>query len=91
MSTVSLCIATYRRSERLALLLEDLTTLVREALSAPAARRKLSCEPEIAADLVVAFTRGLAVVERVDRNPKHLEKMSQAFVRLLVPETKRRR
>jgi hypothetical protein len=31
------------------------------------------------------------VVERVDRNPKHLEKMSQAFVRLLVPETKRRR
>jgi AcrR family transcriptional regulator len=70
---------------------DDLAVLIRDALSMPAARRKLSCEPEIAADLVVAFTRGLAVVERVDRNPKHLEKMSQAFVRLLVPETKRRR
>ena len=72
-------------------LLEDLTALIREALSAPAARRELSCDPDTAADLVVAFTRGLAVMERVNRNPKHLEKMSQAFVRLLVPETKRRR
>ena len=69
---------------------DDLAVLIRDALSMPAARRKLSCDPEIAADLVVAFTRGLAVMERVDRNPKHLEKMSQAFVRLLVPETRRR-
>jgi TetR/AcrR family transcriptional repressor of nem operon len=72
-------------------LLEDLTALIRDALSAPAASRKLSCDPEIAADLVVTFTRGLAVMERVDRNTKHLEKMSQQFVRLLVPEAKRRR
>ena len=72
-------------------LLDDLTALIREALSAPAAARKLSCDPEIAADLVVTFTRGLAVMERVDRNTQHLEKMSQQFVRLLVPEAKRRR
>jgi TetR/AcrR family transcriptional regulator, transcriptional repressor for nem operon len=72
-------------------LLEDLTALIREALSTPAATRKLSCDPQIAAELVVTFTRGLAVMERVDRNTKHLEKMSQQFVRLLVPEAKRRR
>jgi TetR/AcrR family transcriptional repressor of nem operon len=72
-------------------LLESFTVIVRDALSAPAARRQLSCDPDTAADLVVTFTRGLAVMERAFRNPKHLEKMSQQFVRLLVPETKRRR
>jgi len=45
-------------------LLEDFTALIRDALSTPAARRKLSCDPSIAADLVVTFTRGLAVMER---------------------------
>ena len=72
-------------------LLEDLTTLIRDALSTPAARRKLSCDPDMAADLVVTFTRGLAVMERAFRNPQHLEKMAQQFVKVLVPETKRRR
>jgi TetR/AcrR family transcriptional regulator, transcriptional repressor for nem operon len=72
-------------------LIEDLTALIRDALSTPAARRKLSCDPGIAADLVVTFTRGLAVMERAYRNPKHLEKMSQQFVRILVPEAKSRR
>jgi AcrR family transcriptional regulator len=72
-------------------LLEELTALIRDALSTPAARRKLSCDPDIAADLVVTFTRGLAVMERAYRNPQHLEKMSQQFVRILVPEAKRRR
>jgi AcrR family transcriptional regulator len=72
-------------------LLEDLTTLIRDALSTPAARRKLSCDPDIAADLVVTFTRGLAVIERAYRNPQHLEKIAQQFVNVLVPEAKRRR
>jgi len=72
-------------------LIEDLTALIRDALSTPAARRKLSCDPEIAADLAVTFTRGLAVMERAYRNPQHLEKMSQQFVRILLPEAKRRR
>jgi TetR/AcrR family transcriptional regulator, transcriptional repressor for nem operon len=72
-------------------LLEDLTTLIRDALSTPAARRKLSCDPDVAADLVVTFTRGLAVMERAYRNPQHLEKMAQQFVNVLVPEAKRRR
>jgi TetR/AcrR family transcriptional repressor of nem operon len=71
-------------------LLDDYKALIKDALSTPAARRLLHCEPDIAADLVVSFTRGLAVMERVYRNPRHLQKMAQAFVRLLVPETKRR-
>src|ERR1700676_1750151 len=72
-------------------LLEDFTALIRDALSTPAARRTLSCDPDVAADLAVTFTRGLAVMERAYRNPKHLEKMSQQFVRILLPKAKRRR
>jgi len=72
-------------------LLEELTALIRDALSTPAARRKLSCDPDAAADLVVTFTRGLAVMERTYRNPQHLEKMSQQFVSVLVPDARRRR
>jgi TetR/AcrR family transcriptional repressor of nem operon len=54
------------------------------------ARRKLGCDPGAAADLVVTFTRGLAVMERAFHDPRHLEKMAQ-FLRILVPETKSRR
>ena len=70
--------------------IEELTALIRDALSTPAARRKLSCDPGVAADLVVTFTRGLAVMERAYRNRQQLEKMSQQFVRILLPETRRR-
>src|SRR5258707_2201924 len=45
-------------------LIEDFTALIRDALSTPAARRMLSCEPDVAADLAVTFTRGLAGMER---------------------------
>jgi TetR/AcrR family transcriptional repressor of nem operon len=72
-------------------LIEDFTALIRDALSTPAARRKLGCDPEIAADLVVTFTRGLAVMERAFHNPRHLEKMSEQFVRTLLPTAGRRR
>jgi TetR/AcrR family transcriptional regulator, transcriptional repressor for nem operon len=70
---------------------DDLAVLIRDALSTLAARRKLSCDPDVAADLVVTFTRGLAVMERAYPNPRHLEKMSQQFVRILLPDAKRRR
>jgi len=70
-------------------LIEDLTALIRDALSTPAARRKLSCDPAMAAELAVTFTRGLAVMERAYRNPRHLEKMAQQFVRILLPEARR--
>ena len=70
-------------------LIEDFTALIREALSTPAARRQLTCDPAIAADLAVTFTRGLAVMERAFRNPRHLEKMAQQFVRILLPGARR--
>jgi TetR/AcrR family transcriptional repressor of nem operon len=72
-------------------LIDDFTALIRDALSTPAARQKLSCDPDAAADLAVTFTRGLAVMERAYRNPRHLEKMSRQFVRILLPEAKRHR
>jgi AcrR family transcriptional regulator len=67
-------------------LLEDFNALIRNALSTPAARQKLSCDPNAAADLVVTFTRGLAVMERAYRDPRHLKKMSRQFVRILLPK-----
>jgi TetR/AcrR family transcriptional repressor of nem operon len=76
---------------RIKRLLDDFTALIREALSTPAARRQLSCDPGVAADLAVTFTRGLAVMERAYRNPRHLEKMSRQFVRLLLPQARRPR
>ena len=71
-------------------LIEDFTAVIRDALSTPAARRKLSCDPAAAADLVVTFTRGLAVMERAFHDPRQLEKMAEQFLRILVPDTKRR-
>jgi TetR/AcrR family transcriptional repressor of nem operon len=70
---------------------QDLTAVIGDALSTPTARRKLSCDPDVAADLVVTFARGLAVMERANRNPQHLEKMAQQFVRVLFPRGTRRR
>jgi AcrR family transcriptional regulator len=67
-------------------LIEDFTSLIRNALSAPAARQKLSCDPNVAADLAVTFTRGLAVMERAYRDPRRLEKISRQFVRILLPK-----
>jgi TetR/AcrR family transcriptional regulator, transcriptional repressor for nem operon len=72
-------------------LIGDFTALIREALSTPAARRKLSCDPDMAADLAVTFTRGLAVMERAFHDSRHLEQMAQQFVRILLPEAGRRR
>jgi len=72
-------------------LIDDFTALIREALSAPAARRRLACDPGVAAELAVTFSRGLPVMERIYRNPRRLEKMSREFVRLLLPEAKDRR
>jgi len=86
------CLTTRRRSNcrcgkaieaRVKRLLEDYTAVIRDALSTPGARRKLSCDPEIAADLVVTFTRGLAVMEARLSQSQHLEKMSQQFMRIL--------
>jgi len=90
-TAIELPIAGKAIEARVKRMLEDFTALIREALSTPAARKSLSCDPGTAADLVVTFTRGLAVMERAYRDPRHLEKMSEQFVRILLPEGKRRR
>jgi AcrR family transcriptional regulator len=77
--------------QRVRRLIGDLTALIRDRLSTPAAQRRLSCSPEAAADLVVTFTRGLAVMERIYRNPRHLEKMAEQFVAILLPDGRDRR
>jgi hypothetical protein len=70
-------------------LIEDFTGLIRHALSTPAARRQLSCDPGMAAELghLLARTGGDAALYR---NPRQLEKMSRQFARMLLPEPKRR-
>lgn len=65
-------------------LLDELEALVTEVLSRKAARRRLTLEPAAAAQVVVTFTRGLAVMERVHGSPKRLRAAAEALVRLLL-------
>ena len=63
-------------------LIGDLTTLLTAALSQPGPRTT-ALSPEAAADLIVTFTRGLAVMERVHHNKKHLKQTAAHFVQTL--------
>lgn len=72
--------------KRLARLVEDLRQLVREALSAEPARSQLALPPEDAAEVVVTFTRGLAVMERIEGDPARLRRTAAALVTGLVRE-----
>jgi TetR/AcrR family transcriptional repressor of nem operon len=89
-TVIELPIAGKAIEARVKRLITDFSALIRDALSTPAARRRLSCEPGMAADLAVTFTRGLAVMERAYHNPQHLNDMAEQFVRVLVPDGKRR-
>ena len=64
-------------------LLDDLKNLVRTALSTSAARKALVLKPDLAAELIVTFTRGLAVMERAYRDRSRLERTATALVSLL--------
>lgn len=64
-------------------MLDELHGIILAALSTDAARARLALSPEEAADLVVTFTRGLAVMERVYQDPAHLERIAAALVRAL--------
>jgi len=75
---------------RLRALLGDLESLVRAALSTDRARRALSTEPAAAADLVVTFTRGLAVMERVHGDRRRLQRSAARLVAVLFPAAPRR-
>jgi AcrR family transcriptional regulator len=69
--------------ERLKKLLDDLDALVRNALSQDAVRPGLLLRPEEASRVVVTFTRGLAVMERVHHDPAGLRRTAEALVRVL--------
>jgi AcrR family transcriptional regulator len=72
-----------RLQERLRGMLDELRRIVLAALSTDAARARLAVSPDEASDLVVTFTRGLAVMERVYQDPAHLDRIAAALVRAL--------
>jgi TetR/AcrR family transcriptional regulator, transcriptional repressor for nem operon len=75
-------------SEQIRLKLQDrlnrFAALIEAALNRPAVRRQLALEPADAASVVVTFTRGLAVMERVYSNRKALLRAAGALTRALV-------
>ena len=72
-----------RLQARLRGMLDDLRRIVLAAVSTDAARARLAVTPDEAADLVVTFTRGLAVMERVYQDATHLDRIASALVRAL--------
>lgn len=77
--------ASSRVQKRLRSLLNELERSVTDALSHPSARQRLSLAPRRAAQIVVTFTRGLAVMERVYHDPAELTATAEALVDALVP------
>ncbi len=77
-------VALPRVRERLKAFLEALTALVAEALARPDRRADLAVAPDRAARVVVTFTRGLAVMERLDGDRDGLAALADALVTSLV-------
>jgi TetR/AcrR family transcriptional regulator, transcriptional repressor for nem operon len=65
-------------------LLSDLEDIVRTALSSSSASKRLTLTPAQAADVIVTFTRGLAVMERVHRDPKRLNESASSLIKTLI-------
>lgn len=66
-------------------LLSRLETAIRAALERPEARAGLALPPMEAARLIVTFTRGLAVMERVHGDATRLRATARDLARLLYP------
>jgi TetR/AcrR family transcriptional regulator, transcriptional repressor for nem operon len=77
-------LASDRIRQRLRGLLDGLVATVEAALSRPEVQPQLSLPPDQAAQLVVTFTRGLAVMERVYADPDTLLRSADGLVQLLV-------
>jgi AcrR family transcriptional regulator len=77
-------VASDRVRQKLRELLDTLTSLVEAALKRPGIGQQLALEPAEAADVVVTFTRGLAVMERVNGDRKALLRSADALTRALV-------
>lgn len=65
-------------------LIDDIEKAVRERLSRADAAGRLNVEPQQAARLIVTFTRGLVVIERVYQDEKRLRTSSDVLVNLLL-------
>jgi TetR/AcrR family transcriptional regulator, transcriptional repressor for nem operon len=73
-----------RIQNKLRRLLSDLDDIVQTALSTPSMNKKLTLSPAQAAEVIVTFTRGLAVMERVYRDPKRLNETAAALIKALI-------
>lgn len=71
--------------ERVRRWLEEFEAAIDAALATPLFRRRLALPPAEAAQLLVTFTRGLAVMERVHNDRARLQETATSLVRLLVP------
>ncbi|BEP69769.1 MULTISPECIES: TetR/AcrR family transcriptional regulator [unclassified Variovorax] len=79
-----------RIQERLRQLLDELQGVVSAAMSKGDMSTQLSLSPKETAQVVITFTRGLAVMERVYQNAPSLHRMADAVIKALVPNVKRR-
>lgn len=70
--------------DRVRLLLEELEAAVAEVLNRDTMRESLATHPDSAAQVIIAFTRGLAVMERIYHDPDRLRTLSRNLVDLLV-------
>lgn len=70
--------------DRVRSLLEHLEKVVAEALGRPGFRESLTTQPDKAARIVIAFTRGLAVMESVYHEPKRLRALSRSLIEVIV-------
>jgi TetR/AcrR family transcriptional regulator, transcriptional repressor for nem operon len=58
--------------------------LIAGALSSKPARKRLALDAAATARIVVTFSRGLAVMERVHRDPERLRRSAAALIDALV-------
>lgn len=69
---------------RVRALLERLEEVISLAMSHDAVRASLVVSPERAAQTLIVFTRGLAVMERLHHEPERLREMAAQMIELLV-------
>lgn len=66
-------------------MLEGLAQVLEERLSAPDAAARLPLSPHDAARLLVTFTRGNVVMERIYHSPQQLQATADSLIQLLFP------